>query len=1776
MSTTKCSSCGRTMSAGPRCPRCGAEQTDWQDDLARIERSIAEMKARDVAIAKEQKQIAAKMQAALFQRDILAHANEQRRKQATKPRRVLRRRAGQRPPTAGAPGATTPGAPPGTAPPRVPRQGKTGGPDHPPAPPPGDPGNGTTGPDRPRRSDEARRPAGTDQPEWRADDDWQPDEEWQPDRDWQPDESWRQPPGPAAHPPEASSREVQNILLGLGALLLGVAAVVFAAVAISSLGDLGRVSILVAATALMLAGAPVVARRGLTSTAETVAAVGLLLVPLTGYAVWTVDRVWSSGLSGAVFGGIICLITVGVAIAYAGATGLNAPRYAAVLAAQPVVPLLAYDWISGATGWTVVLAVVAALDLFLGWQLAQGRLTPPAPLVPPAPAPPDRAGATGRRFPGFRGPAAGADHAVDLDLDAPATGRDHRADPDPDRHPDPDRRAGRDRRPDGVDPDGAERPETAPEEADAVVTVEPGRPDPVGVAAPAPTPWLRELIVLLHGITVLAALGFAVVALLAAATVPAAAGAGLAMLLAAAVGLAGALAVRTPPLPDIAAGVFTLAVIGAAGRVAAVALPGRALLLIAAVIALAGLGVRAVPEAARRGPQLASAAALVVIGIVVSGGALRAAFAPVRAALPVWHADLVDHQATLAAAVGPAAWQLAATTFLLTIAAVLSLPAEMRREFAVAGAALTALALPASFGLDWRVAPWPPVLAAIGIAAVGLTARTRRAALAHAIGAALVGLAGAGASAARPGLNAAVLTALAAAGVLIALAPRLLPSLPADPTIPDWAAGGAAFALPGAVAAFVASALPFDPTPTANSIREATEPVLAAAFLAVCVTVCYAALLQVSKRHISPPLAVGTGLGALAVTAAAFGAPGATFTDVWVAAMLLVAAALLFLAPSIDAGRRADRLLDGSDFAAAAATAALVATLARIATILVPGAEIAAAAFLIMVVAVGIRTMPADWRRGPILGAAVSGAVVAVIAGWTALSGGLRVLATPGRIWAADLNSWPAGPAEGAWQAPVALVLLAIAAAIVLPRPWGYDVAAVCVGLATIGTPAALGLPWWSPIVVGGAVATGYGVASVAAADPRAGLARATVAAAVALHAVGASLVRPWTTAAALAVVTLVGVVVAGLARVLTNLGAVPTVGVTTAAEPAGEPDWAPPAATGPEPTPLPPHLAQIGGAATGGALLALPGALAAFAAELGWPAEVVLGSALAGASLGVALLAVARRQVPQYLAYGTVGVVGGATGTALAALPTGLPWGVYAAAAALLGVLAELIRSATPPPGVRGPAIRRWPTMLGGVRRMPESPPGGRWAVNPAVGAMAAAALPTVLAVAAVAPALVAALVDPYRTLGRIWQGPPAALIEPPAETVSGSNVLTALLLTVAAALAATGFSGGRPARAVPVVLPGAAITLLIAPTSLGLGWPTSTMAALSVFTLAMLGLALTPPPPAVERARSLRTARVLVFAIGLAAGGAGLAGSLATRPLTLFTLGGAVGVGAVAALAGRSQAARILGWLFASIMAQLLVLTTGLVVGLAPVWSAFGVLAVGAVLLLGSATLPRLRHPEAGREAATVEWSGYAAALIAAALAYDSPRHIAALLAAWGAVLGVAATRRGRGPVERRTMFWLAVACEISAWWLLMRVADVALPEAYTLPFAALALLVGVLELRHRPDLSSWVAYGPALVAALLPTLVIVVLGDGGNVRQVLLLLGGVATLIVGSNWQQQAPVIIGSVVTVIATLTLLTAFGPWLVLIPVGLVLLLLGASNESRRRTQEWNRAVRSMR
>jgi len=1552
---------------------------------------------------------------------------------------------------------------------------------------------------------------------------------------------------------------VQNILLALGALLIGVAAVVFAGVAVSN--PVARAAILAVATAIALGSAPGIAKGGLSSTAETIAGVGLVLLPMTLYALHGSAIAGGPRVPVPLYLGVSFAITSVASFLYAAVTRLSAPRYATVIATQPVPLLLAQPMIHSAAGWATALTVVAVLDLLLLTTVIRGgRLLPQWPWGRPVVG--DReslADADARE-------AGAADFARREDLPDPADPGAYAADAPP-------------------------RPEAAPEEPDLIIAGLAGRrrrwiptrifpgPRPAGAppagseplsppAVPPSADWLRELTFALLCIASAGALLYSTVALLQADVVPDVLRSGLVLVLAAVTMTAAARLLDNLTARNIAGGVLTLAVIGASARVADVVSPRWTLVVAAAAIAITGAVVRLLREEVRRGPQLASAVALTIIGVFVAVAAVRAALAPVAAARPIWRADTADYARHIAEAAGPSGWLLAFSALLLTIAAALALPADVRHEAAVVGVALTALSVPASLGLRWSEAPWPLVVAAVGIGGAGLAANTRRIAITHVAAAGTVGLFGAGAALSASWLTAAVLTALAGAGVMVAVAARQIPIRLYAWLVGDWAAGAAALALPGAAVTGALAVSDHGGGPP--STTAVTVPALAVGFLAVAGTLSYAAVIQVARREISLPLTAGTGLGAVALALAALLARHVTRRDVWVGALLLVAAGLLFFAKSIDNGRRSDRMLDGPDIAAAAATVAVCGALSRVAALAFPSAPLAVSGVMVLIVSFGVALLPEDWKRGPVRGLAVSGLVVGAIAGYQAIAGAVRILAIPGPLWAGDVSHWSTNPPAGAWQAPFTLVVVAFAAAMAAPRPWSYDISAVAGALAAIGTPWALGLPWWAPLLVGGAAALGYAVAAVVSADPRAALDRAAAAGAILLHAVGAGLVTPWSTGLGLLEVVAIGLLVAALSRA-------PVAYTETELEEQQTTTrgrarfWTPASSEtdlARDDTGMPRHRAQIGGAATGAVLLALPGVFASLTAEQHRGAQVVLTAALAASSVALALLALFGRYIPQYLPWGTVGLVLGATITAFASIPTPYPTALYAAAAALLGVLAELLRGATPAPGLTVARSRYAAAGRNAPPRWTTRRPiglSGRWLVDPATSAVMLALVPTVLAIFSIAPALKAALIDPLAQARHIWDGPIPALSHPASGNVDATSVLAIVLLTGAAALAAIGF-GGKASESVPVILPGLAVTLLIAPIALRAPFPTATSAALAVFTISMLGLALTPPPAG--RASLLRTTRNVVFVLGLMAGNAGLAGSLAQQRLTLFTLGSAVGVGLVAALVGRSQSARVLGWLFAAVMGQFFVLTGAIAAGLEHSWAAFGVLAVGAALLILEATVPRLGLPQYRLEAMTVEWSGYASALLAGALAYNSPAHLAALLAAWGAVLGLAAIRPGRTANQRRILFWTAVGFEIVGWWMLIALADVALPEAYTVPFAGLALIVGVFEARIRPELSSWAAYGPALLAAFVPTIGIVLATDSGDLREVLLLLGAVATLIIGSATRQQAPVVVGAAATVIAALHFaVTLVGPWLVLVPVGVILLFVGATNESRRRTQE---------
>ncbi|MFB7179514.1 SCO7613 C-terminal domain-containing membrane protein [Streptomyces sp. NPDC056257] len=174
-------------------------------------------------------------------------------------------------------------------------------------------------------------------------------------------------PVPAGPPKETSAPSAQNVLLTLGAVLLAVAALAFTLVSWGSMGIGGRSAVLAAVTAAALLAPVPLLRRGLGSTAESVAAVGLLLTVLDAYALYAVGMPDANGFGYAAGAAAV------LAAAWAGYGSalrkLRLPLPAAVLAAQFPLPLAALAAQAGPSelGWALL--VTAALDAALALRV---------------------------------------------------------------------------------------------------------------------------------------------------------------------------------------------------------------------------------------------------------------------------------------------------------------------------------------------------------------------------------------------------------------------------------------------------------------------------------------------------------------------------------------------------------------------------------------------------------------------------------------------------------------------------------------------------------------------------------------------------------------------------------------------------------------------------------------------------------------------------------------------------------------------------------------------------------------------------------------------------------------------------------------------------------------------------------------------------------------------------------------------------------------------------------------------------------------------------------------------------------------------------------------------------------------------------------------------------------------------------------------------------------------------------------------------------------------
>ncbi|WP_434588058.1 SCO7613 C-terminal domain-containing membrane protein [Streptomyces sp. A5-4] len=162
-------------------------------------------------------------------------------------------------------------------------------------------------------------------------------------------------------PKDTSAPGAQNVLLTLGGLLLTIAAIAFTLVSWGDMGIGGRSVVLGAVTALALATPALLLRRGLVSTAESVAALGLALTVLDAYAL---HRVALADVDGVGYVAVASAVLAALWTAYGLTLGrLRIPLPAALIAAQ--LPLLLWSLAAGAGPLSAVWALLAtaALDV---------------------------------------------------------------------------------------------------------------------------------------------------------------------------------------------------------------------------------------------------------------------------------------------------------------------------------------------------------------------------------------------------------------------------------------------------------------------------------------------------------------------------------------------------------------------------------------------------------------------------------------------------------------------------------------------------------------------------------------------------------------------------------------------------------------------------------------------------------------------------------------------------------------------------------------------------------------------------------------------------------------------------------------------------------------------------------------------------------------------------------------------------------------------------------------------------------------------------------------------------------------------------------------------------------------------------------------------------------------------------------------------------------------------------------------------------------------------
>ncbi|MET8371930.1 SCO7613 C-terminal domain-containing membrane protein [Micromonospora profundi] len=843
----------------------------------------------------------------------------------------------------------------------------------------------------------------------------------------------------------------------------------------------------------------------------------------------------------------------------------------------------------------------------------------------------------------------------------------------------------------------------------------------------------------------------------------------------------------------------------------------------------------------------------------------------------------------------------------------------------------------------------------------------------------------------------------------------------------------------------------------------------------------------------------------------------------------------------------------------------LAAALVRPVGELRPSLLLFAAAMVTLGLAGAVRLLPAGWQTGPRVGAllvAVGAAQVAlVITSTLAFTSAARSLPPwDGAALGPDL-AW-------GWQVAPAVALTFGAAALLLPRSvWG--VLASAGGVAVLlAVPIAWTASW--PAVV--AVDLAGGVVLLLAA-----LVRPSTRPAILLS---------WAFGGAVLLAHALLVALAAPVGFLVVLGTVAVLGVAlTVRRAVGPYRW-------------------VAGVGLAVAQVALPGiaVVALFAAGVApwWQARAAL--ATAGLALAGVLLVRRHRENLTGYAVGGATLVAAVSGLAPIVVVRDEPVTLYAALASLgVAFVARWDLSTTgaepagsgeqpaagdtsgPQPVIGGPSAVGGSQAIGGPPTVGGPPVVGLpGALNAVAGVVLAG-----VAVLAALPTVLSALVRPYDGWGKFWSGVPTVVAEPerfPAGLALVAVALVAVLL-------------GREVRPpwLPA-LPFAAAALPVLLVAAGAPWPVLPAAMLLSGVATLVYAALAAPRPALAP---------IAVPVGAVLVAVGLAGLVANRAGTLAAEGVLLVAAVVVAVAARATGVRVTGCLAAIGAACALAVTAPLADGQPLRAAAYPLLAVAAVVLALGALTARPRragtapvadspqpagsaHAQPGvaaqaqpaasavppsearaRIGRVLDAAAQAVAVVAALLTIGSTRHFPTICVLWGVAVALRLLRRGE-PAGRRWAFGgIAAVSELIGVWALLESGGVTVLEAYTVPAAALALGAGLLALRTRPDLTSWLALGPGLAAALLPSLVSVLAGsDPQPWRRLLLGAAALGTVLGGATRRWQAPVVLGGAVLAVLALHEVALswdlLPRWLYLGVGGLALIALAATYERRRR------------